>query len=144
MLKPIAAPPGRLVRSRLPAAPDAGRLTRLLDRRSIGIVTAVCCDCVANAKNEGLQSHLRQAMAQVGDDRTVVVETLVTAQQHLRRFQAQADEGQLSLIGHVVALFETYGLAIFPLLLINGRIAFYGGVPDVEVLKASLTKPPSP
>ena len=121
---------------------DPGTLKALLDKNNIGILSAACCDTTAGPKDEALKVSVRQAMENTGDRRAVVVETITSAQQHMRALEAQADLGQKLLIQNVVTLFQANGLSIFPLLIINGRIAFYGGVPTLALIEQRLQRQP--
>lgn len=126
------------------AAPesDPETLRALLAPGNIGILSAACCDTTAASKDEGLKANLQAAMAEAADARPVVFETITAAQRHLRTLQSDADVAQRRLIGNVVALFQAHGLSIFPLLIVNGRVAFYGGVPSVEMIRSSLQRQP--
>ena len=117
---------------------DPSAMKALLDKNNIGILSASCCDSTAGPKDEGLKKNLLDAMKNSGDKRTVVVETITAAQQHMRALESQADTSQKQLIQNVVALFQANGLAIFPLLIINGRVAYYGGVPSAEMIQQRL------
>lgn len=121
---------------------DASAMKALLDKNNVGILSAACCDSTAGPKDEGLKQNLLKAMEQASDPRAVIVETITNAQQHMRTLEAQADAGQKQLIQNVVALFQANGLSIFPLLIVNGRVAFYGGVPSVEMIQEKLQKQP--
>ena len=121
---------------------DPASMKALLDKNNIGILSAACCDSTAGPKDEGLKSNLLQAMEKSGDQRAVVVETITSAQQHMRSLEALADASQKQLIQNVVALFQANGLSIFPLLIINGRVAYYGGVPSAEMIVERLRKQP--
>lgn len=121
---------------------DPGAMKALLDKNNVGILSAACCDSTAAPKDEGLKQNLLKAMEQAGDQRAVIVETITSAQQHMRTLESQADAGQKQLIQDVVALFQANGLSIFPLLIVNGRVACYGGVPSVEMIQEKLQKQP--
>lgn len=121
---------------------DASGVQALLQPGNVGILSAACCDSGAAAKDEGLKANLQSAMLALDDRRPVVVETITSAQRHLRALQAQADAPQKRLIGQVVSLFQANGLSVFPLLIVNGRIAFYGGVPSVEMIRDTLQRQP--
>jgi len=121
---------------------DPSAMKALLDKNNVGILSAACCDSTAGPKDEGLKQNLLKAMEQTGDPRPVVVETITSAQQHMRTLESQADAGQKQLIQSVVALFQANGLSIFPLLIVNGRVAYYGGVPSVEMIQERLQKQP--
>jgi hypothetical protein len=117
---------------------DPSAMKALLDKNNIGILSAACCDSGAGAKDESLKKNLQDAMAKSGDTRAVIVETITAAQQHMRALDAHADVGQKQLIQNVVALFQANGLGIFPLLIVNGRVATYGGVPSAQMIHEHL------
>jgi hypothetical protein len=121
---------------------DPGTIKALLDKNNVGILSAACCDSTAGQKDEGLKQNLLKAMELTGDTRPVIVETITSAQQHMRTLESQADADQKKLIQSVVALFQANGLSIFPLLIVNGRVAYYGGVPSVEMIQEQLQKQP--
>lgn len=121
---------------------DAAATRALLDESNVGILSAACCDATAAPKDEALKRNLLEAMEQAGDRRAVIVETITSAQRHMRTIQAQADDGQKQLVQSVVALFQANGLSIFPLLIVDGRVAFYGGVPSVEMIRERLRERP--
>ena len=121
---------------------DASVMKALLDKNNIGILSAACCDSAAGPKDEDLKQNLREAMDRAGDQRAVIVETITSAQQHIRTLESQADAGQKQLIQNVVALFQANGLSIFPLLIINGRVAYYGGVPSTQMIQERLQMQP--
>ncbi len=114
----------------------------LLDRNNIGVLSASCCDATSGPKDDGLKKNLLDAMQRCGDNRPVIVETITAAQSHLRALESQADDSQKRLIQNVITLFQANGLSIFPLLIINARVAYYGGVPSAEMIAERLQKQP--
>jgi hypothetical protein len=129
---------GRLLPCCATESGDTQKLQALLDKQNIGILSAACCDATAARKDEQLKSNLLQAMQGAGDDRAVVVETITAAQRNMRQIENQADAQQKRLIANVVQLFQSNGLSVFPILIINGRVACYGGVPSVELIRRKL------
>lgn len=123
-------------------ASDPSTIKALLDKNNIGVLSAACCDSTAGPKDESLKKNLLDAMAKSGDKRAVIIETITSAQKHMRTLESAADAGQKQLIQSVVALFQANGLAIFPLLIIDGRVAYYGGVPSAEAISERLQKQP--
>jgi hypothetical protein len=121
---------------------DPSTLKALLDRNNVGVLSAACCDSTAGPKDERLKKNLLDAMEKSGDNRAVIVETITSAQKHMRALASQADPNQKRLIESVITLFNANGLGIFPLLIINGRVAYYGGVPSAEMIQESLQKQP--
>ena len=117
---------------------DTQRLQALLDKQNIGILSAACCDATGATKEAQLKNNLLQAMERESDARPVVVETITAAQRNMRQLETQADAQQKRLIANVVQLFQSNGLSIFPILIINGRVVCYGGVPSVELIQKKL------
>lgn len=121
---------------------DPTPVKALLDKNNIGILSAACCDSTAGPKDEELKKNLVDAMKKAGDNRAVIMVTITSAQKHMRALESEADAGQKQLIQSVVALFQANGLSIFPLLIINGRVAYYGGVPSAEMIQERLQAQP--
>ncbi|WP_157264186.1 hypothetical protein [Azohydromonas aeria] len=121
---------------------DAESVRALLDKDNIGILSASCCDATSSPRDEELKANLLQAMQQAEIERAVVCQTITAAQRHLRELSTSADGPQKQLIANVTTLFQSHGLGIFPLLIINGRVAFYGGVPSVEQIRQRLQRQP--
>lgn len=117
---------------------DPRTFKALLEASNVGVLSAACCDSTAAAKDQALMANLQQAMQAEGDQRAVIFETITSAQKHIRTLQAVAGAEQHKLIGGVVALFQANGLSIFPLLIIDGRVAYYGGAPTVEAIRERL------
>lgn len=121
---------------------DSQTLQAVLDKQNIGILSAACCDATAAPKDKALTDNLLQAQRQAGDTRPVLVETITAAQKNMRQLEAQADAQQKRLVASIVQLFQSNGLSIFPILIINGRVAFYGGVPTAEMIRKKLQSQP--
>ncbi len=113
----------------------------LFGRDTIGILSASCCDATAAIRDDELNANLRGAMAIADDRRPVVFENITAAQRRMRQLDANADIGQKALANQVASLFQANGLSVFPMLVINGRLAFYGGVPSVEMIQQKLQLP---
>jgi hypothetical protein len=113
-------------------------LLALLSKDNIGILSAVCCDAKTGAKDEELHANLVQAMEKAGVSRPVVASTITATRQNLRELGAQANDDQKQFKDNLAMLFQSNGLAAFPMLIINGRIAFYGGVPSADMIQQKL------
>lgn len=124
------------------ASSDPSTVQALLDKNNVGILSAACCDATAAPKDEELKANVLQAMQTSADVRPLVFETITAAQRHLRDVSATADDGQKRLVASVVTLFQTHGLSIFPILIINGRVAYYGGVPNAQMIQQRLQQQP--
>jgi hypothetical protein len=124
------------------ATSDLSTVQALLDKHNVGILSAACCDATSAPKDEQLKTNVLQAMQASADVRPLVIETITAAQRHLRELGATADDSQKRLVANVVTLFQTHGLSIFPILIINGRVAYYGGVPSAQMIQERLQQQP--
>jgi hypothetical protein len=113
---------------------DPSHTRAALSPEHIGILSARCCDSSAALRDTQLHANVSAALQRCGDTRSIVVTSITAAQSHLRQLEAEATPEQKRLIETVAALFQTHGLSIFPILIINGRVAFYGGVPNTDMI----------
>lgn len=114
------------------AAAEPAALELALQPRSVAVVSIACCgmgraedDAVAlRAVNDGLQ--LAQA------DGNAVLVSAMDAQRYAGSVPASAEPPVKRLVQQIVALYTQHGFAAFPIVLIDRRVAFYGGVPSAE------------
>lgn len=114
-------------------------LADLLGRGSVAVVSAACCDATCTPKDEELAAHLGSALERTHLQRPVAFGTLTGTQKQLREAGSALDGIALDFRHQLGALFQSQGLAAFPLLLVDGRIAFYGGVPSIDAIAEKLT-----
>lgn len=120
-------------------------LEELLRSGSVAVISAACCDAMSTPKDEELVRNLTQALeAAAGPSRSVAFGTLTGTRQQLRAQASTLDGVALAFRDQLGALFQTQGLAAFPLVLVDGRLAFYGGVPSVQAIAERLAAGPSP
>ena len=120
----------------------AGSVQDLLSKEKIGILSASCCDATTQAKDEQLAANLSSAMEKAGVEHQVVLSTITSTRQQLRDLGAEVGDDVKIFKENLAGLFQGQGLAAFPILLVNGKIAFYGGVPSVEMIVQKLQSPP--
>lgn len=121
---------------------DSGSVQELLSKEKIGILSASCCDASTQSKDEQLASNLSAAMERAGIERQVVFSTITATRQQLRDLGTQVGDDVKTFKENLAGLFQGQGLAAFPMLLLNGKIAFYGGVPSVDMIAQKLQAPP--
>lgn len=138
MIKPTAVLSWMLPSCCATGSSDPSTFKALVEATNVGVLSAACCDTTAAAKDQALMTNLQQALKAEGDERAVIFETITSAQKHIRTLQAVVGPEQQKLISGVVALFQANGLSIFPLLIIDGRVAYYGGAPTVEAIRERL------
>lgn len=114
----------------------------LLSHQKVGILSASCCDATTQAKDEQLASNLSAAMEKAGVERQVVFSTITATRQQLRDLGAQVDDDVKTFKENLAGLFQGQGLSAFPILMVDGKIAFYGGVPSVDMIAQKLQAPP--
>jgi hypothetical protein len=114
----------------------------LLGRGRVGVLSAACCDASSAARDEQLQANLASALQKTGSRQRPVHSTLTVARHQLRELGTQVDGPVAAFRDDLATLFQTRGLAAFPLLIVDGRIAFYGGVPSTEIIELKLLSQP--
>lgn len=119
---------------------EAGkRLVEMLSPGSVVILSAKCCNPMAGPADEALTAKLKAACAETGVDAQIIrVETVTEAQSALPSVAKELDARQLALTQKLTTLFMTQGLGVFPMLIIDGEMAFYGGVPEVAQIREKL------
>jgi hypothetical protein len=108
------------------------KIPLILSAGSVGYLSASCCNPAAVPDDEQLTNNVKQAMNGLGLDLELHKETLTHAQASLPSAVASLDEQQTGVINKVMTLFSTRGLEAFPMLFIDGDLAFYGGTPSTE------------
>lgn len=117
---------------------DTAPLSALLGPGSVAVISAACCDAMSLPKDEELATQLAAALESTGLQRPVAFGTLTGTREQLREAGSSLQGAALDFRNQLGALFQTEGLAAFPLLLVDGRIAFYGGVPSHDALAEKL------
>lgn len=115
-------------------ASSEGGLARLLEVDSIAMLSAVCCNPRAAHMDQELRRNLEHALAELRLDVPIYVETITAAQAQLRSVTPCLEPEQQRLIASVLTLFQSHGLGVFPILIVNRKVAFYGGVPTPDML----------
>ena len=111
----------------------------LLGPGQVLLLSAACCDAMSSPKDDELAANLSEAMALTGLNYTVALTTLTDTQKQLRAHGASLDGIAATFRDQLGSLFQTHGLAAFPLLLVEGQLAFYGGVPSPQAIAQRLS-----
>jgi hypothetical protein len=125
-----------------PARQAPLELHELLGPGRVGVLSAACCDANSAARDEQLRANLASALQQTGSHHRPVHSTLTLARHQLRQLGTRIDGPAAAFRDDLATLFQTHGLAAFPLLIVDGRIAFYGGVPSTEAIGHKLLSQP--
>jgi hypothetical protein len=113
-------------------------IVQILAPSSVGYLSASCCNPAAGTADEELVKNLKQALSNVGLDTEIKKETLTGAQAGMRSAMTQLNLHQGKVVTKVMGLFSTRGFEAFPILLIGGDVAAYGGVPAVDEIEKHL------
>jgi hypothetical protein len=124
--------------SSAPTTADTSTLDDMIGRGSVAVISAACCDAMSTPKDEELAANLVAALDKASLQRPVAFGTLTGTRQQLRDAGSTLEGVALEFRNQLGALFQAEGLAAFPLLLVDGRIAFYGGVPSVDAIAQKL------
>lgn len=122
---------------------DPEKLLNLMNPGSVGVLSAQCCNPAAVTKDEQLLANLNQALANTRIDAPVHFETISAAQKSLRKLSGQLDNRQQALVNQLMGLFQTKGLGMFPVVIVDGELVSCGSVPSAEAMaeKLSTLKP---
>lgn len=113
------------------------KLLQALSPGEVALISASCCASDATALDQALKENLRAASG--NNDCGVPIEVTITeAKRALPHLQRQLHPQQAKVVEKIQALVASHGLGIFPLLLVDGQIAFYGGIPTVEMIAGKL------
>jgi hypothetical protein len=116
------------------SGPSESKIPVILSPGKIGYLSASCCNPAAVPGDEELASNVKQALDQLGLELELHKETLTHAQASLPSTVGSLDEQQKGVVNKVMTLFSTRGLEAFPMLFIDGDLAFYGGTPTIDQL----------
>jgi hypothetical protein len=117
---------------------DPKKIKQMMEVGNIGILSARCCNPAAVAMDEELIQNVKEAMGKTSTELEINFETITTAQKSLRSLAGKLNDSQNTLVDKITSLFQVKGLSMFPVLLINGELAFYGGVPTIEMIQEKL------
>lgn len=113
-------------------------LDDLLAPGRLVIMSAACCDATCAPRDAEMAENLALALRQADSGASVTVATLTDTQRQLKALGADAVGAVAQLRDQLGGVFRAHGLAAFPLLLVDGRVAFYGGIPSVDAIVARL------
>lgn len=107
---------------------------------SIGIISASCCAPLAAKQDDILRANVEIALEETGAALPVTLISITEAQKALTRVKnGELEPSEYRLVEQIQSLVATQGLSIFPILIVNRKLAFYGGVPGPEKIVSKLT-----
>ncbi len=105
----------------------------------IGIVSAKCCSPLASQSDEKLKNNVDIALKNSGSNISVMTISITDARKALSKIKSgDLEPSEHRLVEQIQSLVSTQGFNIFPILIINRKIAFYGGIPEPEKIEKKL------
>jgi hypothetical protein len=99
---------------------------------NITVLSLTCCNPKFKTFDDRYVSRLKEALSRLGLGEGVKIE-VASAQDALFGLKVVNPK-------KIWDLFDKYGTAVAPVLLVNGEVALYGGVPTVERLVDAIGK----
>lgn len=115
----------------------SAKLLRALSPGEVAVISASCCVSNAAAQDQALKQNLFAAGGNT-DSREPIEVTITEARRALPHLQRHLNPQQEAVVEKIQALVTNHGLGVFPLLLVGGQIAFYGGIPSADMIAAKL------
>lgn len=113
---------------------DPEILKSIMQPGGVGVISAKCCNPESAGDDQKLLKLLQDTVDKCGLEQQVNLETITIAQKSLRTLSRELTDKNKNLVDKITALFNTKGLGIFPLTIIDGDIEFYGGIPTEEMI----------
>jgi hypothetical protein len=115
------------------------RFLEILRPGGLAVLSASCCNPTAHAVDEQLLGRLRSACEAVGrDPLSIRVETITDCRAAISRLMPNLEEREGALVQKITALFMSSGMDVFPMVIVDGELAFYGGAPEQDKLEGKL------
>lgn len=118
-------------------------LENLLAPGANGILSARCCSKSAAVADEQVIQNLEKAAERLSREIDIHLETISNAQRSLMFLNGSLDSRQQSLVTELFALYKQHGLGVFPVVILDGRIAFHSSQPTAEQIEQVLREPVS-
>ena len=109
-------------------------LRAVLGSDGVGIVSARCCAPTSANQDDALEGNLREALSSIGRAPDYHVISITDAQKMLPKLKAELAAPQQRLVSQIQMMVATQGFSIFPILVIGGKVAYYGGLPSPEMI----------
>ncbi len=115
------------------------QIRALLQKQGVGVLSASCCAPMSAADDEAMINNALVVMRECGRSQDIPVISITDAQKVLGRIENTLEPAEQRLVAQIRSLFATQGFNIFPILVFDRKIIFYGGLPTVEMIRAKVT-----
>ena len=122
-----------------PSNSSSSDLSSVIEPGAISVVSASCCSSTSAVNDDAMLNTVRDYIDREGLNKNINFITITDAQKALPELSKSLNAQQTQLVGQIQTLFTTQGLNVFPLLIVDQNIAFYGGIPTVDMLSEKLS-----
>lgn len=113
-------------------------LRAVLKEDAVAIISASCCAPMAGEKDEALKNNIVTALQETGRDGGYSFISITDAQRALPKLNGELQPSEQRLVSQIQMLVSSQGFSIFPILVIDRKVAFYGGIPTAVMIKEKL------
>lgn len=114
------------------------RLRATLQPGGVGVISASCCSPGAVELDEKMLSAANGALQELDATQSCLLISITDAQRVLSKLTPTLSPAEQRLVTQIQSLVATQGFSVFPVLVVDQKIAFYGGVPSAEMVAAKL------
>lgn len=107
-------------------------IEQALQANAVAVISMACCMPGSESADDATIAAVTQGMQTLGEPTTPVVVSATDAQKLAMGVPAHYDEASRRVVEQVMALFTQHGMGVFPVVIIDRQIAFYGGSPTAD------------
>lgn len=120
------------------AARPEDALRAVLKEDAVAIISASCCAPMAGQKDEALKNNIVEALKDSGRSGGYSFISITDAQRSLPRINDELEPAAQRVVSQIQMLVSSQGFSIFPILVIDRKVSFYGGIPTPDMIKEKL------
>lgn len=123
-----------------PATTDdtAQTLRDTLKPGGVGVISASCCSPGSVESDKRMLSAANAALQEQGREPSCLLVSITDAQRALPKVAPGLSPAEQRLVTQIQSLVSTQGFSVFPVLVVDQKIAFYGGVPTSRMVADKL------
>lgn len=104
----------------------------------VGVISASCCAPGSAESDKRMLTAANAALKEHGREPACLLVSITEAQRALPKVAPQLSTAEQRLVAQIQALVATQGFSVFPVLVVDQKIAFYGGVPTAQMVSDKL------
>lgn len=113
------------------ASPEIESIEKALQPGAVAVISIACC-MPGGAGDEAVLKVVSEGLAAADVAQAPILVSATEAQKFAMKMPGHLDASARRAIEQVMALFAQHGMSIFPVVLVDRHIAFYGGAPTAE------------